>query len=404
MRILDLAIKDLTQTIRDRQAFIFLLLMPITFTFFFGWIFGSFLDGNDDPRLPVGWVNEAPQNELSMNLYSLLEGSDAIRLEDIEEADSDQVAERVREGELAAAILIPRDFSVQSLKEGGTGLRLIADTASQAGQTAASVIRAGLTRLLGSIQMAEISTQAYSQVSEIGQEEGGQGYFDDAFQLALHGWEQPPLGVRVLQQTSEGSEDVSNPYTQASPGMLIQFTVFGIINTASILVIERKSKTLQRMMTTPISRGELIAGHILAMFIIVFLQQTILVTMGHFLGLDYFREPLALLLLVISFALFATCYGLLVGVVAKSEEQVMMIGMLSMFLLTALAGAWFPLEITGEAFSAVGHITPTAWAMDGFQNIILRGQGLESMWLSIVVIIAYAGLCFLLALWRFKYE
>jgi ABC-2 type transport system permease protein len=404
MRIFDLAIKDLKQTIRDKQAFIFLLLMPITFTFFFGWIFGGFADGEEDSRLPVGWVNQDLQNELSVDLRSLLEGSDAIRLEVLYEVDSDQVAERVREGELAAAILIPRDFSIRSISEGSTRLRLIADTTTQAGQTATSVIRAGLTRLLGSVQMAEISTRVYSEFSDTGQEDGGQGYFDEAFHLALQGWEQPPLGVLVLQRTSEGSEAETNPYAQASPGMLIQFTVFGIINTASILVIERKSKTLQRMMTTPISRGETIAGHILAMFIIVFLQQTILVTMGHFLGLDYFREPLALLLLVVSFALFATCYGLLVGVVAKSEEQVMMIGMLSMFLLTALAGAWFPLEITGEAFSAIGHLTPTAWAMDGFQNLILRGQGLESMWLSIAVILAYSGFCFLLALWRFKYE
>jgi ABC-2 type transport system permease protein len=404
MRILDLAIKDLTQTIRDKQAFIFLLLMPITFTFFFGWIFGSFVDEDADPRLPVGWVNQNLQNELSMNMFSLLEGSDAIRLEVIYEVDSDQVVERVREGELAAAILIPDDFSLRTLSVGGMRLGLIADTTTQAGQTAVSVIRAGLARLLGSIQMAEISTRVYSEVSEIGAEDVNQGYFDEAFHLALQGWEQPPLGVRVLQQTSEGTEDESNPYAQASPGMIIQFTVFGIINTASILVIERKSKTLQRMMTTPISRAEMIGGHILAMFIVVFLQQTILVTMGQFLGLDYFREPLALLLLVASFALFATCYGLLVGVVAKSEEQVMMIGMLSMFLLTALAGAWFPLEITGEAFSAIGHLTPTAWAMDGFQNLILRSQGLESMWLSMAVILVYAGLCFLLALWRFKYE
>lgn len=404
MRILDLAIKDLKQTVRDKQAFIFLLLMPITFTFFFGWIFGGFLDGEDDPRLPVGWVNQDLENKLSIDLRSLLEDSAAIRLEVLYELDTDQVAERVREGELAAAILIPRDFSIRSLSEGRTPLRLIADPTTQAGQTATSVVRAGLTRLLGSVQMAEISTRVYSEFSDPGQEDGGQGYFDEAFDLALQGWEQPPLGVLVLQQTSEGSEGETNPYAQASPGMLIQFTVFGIINTASILVIERKSKTLQRMMTTPISRGETIAGHILAMFIIVFLQQIILVTMGHFLGLDYFREPLALLLLVVSFALFATCYGLLVGVVAKSEEQVMMIGMLSMFLLTALAGAWFPLEITGKAFSAIGHLTPTAWAMDGFQNLILRGQGLESIWLGIAVILAYAGFCFLLALWRFKYQ
>jgi ABC-2 type transport system permease protein len=186
--------------------------------------------------------------------------------------------------------------------------------------------------------------------------------------------------------------------------MLIQFTIFGLINSASIIVIERKGKTLSRMITTPISRSEMIAGHILAMFTIIFLQQMILITMGHFLGLDYFHEPLALLLLVISFALFACCFGLLVGVLVKTEEQVLMVGMLSMFLLTALAGAWFPLELSGETFAKIGHLTPTAWAMDGFQNLILRGQGLEGVLPSVGILLAYAAVCFALSVWQFRYD
>jgi ABC-2 type transport system permease protein len=80
-----------------------------------------------------------------------------------------------------------------------------------------------------------------------------------------------------------------------------------------------------------------------------------------------------------------------------------MISMLSMFLLSTLGGAWFPLEITGETFATIGHITPTAWAMDGFQNLILRGQGFDSVILSAGILLAYAVLCFALAVWRFRY-
>jgi ABC-type multidrug transport system permease subunit len=55
-----------------------------------------------------------------------------------------------------------------------------------------------------------------------------------------------------------------------------------------------------------------------------------------------------------------------------------MFSLIAMFLFAALGGAWFPLEIAGQAFAAVGHLLPTAWAMDGFQNIVVRGQGLTS--------------------------
>jgi ABC-2 type transport system permease protein len=404
MRIFDLAIKDLKQILRDRRAFLFLLLMPITFTFFFGWVFGNIGTSDDDPRLPVGWISLDETNILGDELLSLLEVSDAIRPEVLQGEDAENAVSRVQENEIAAAIFFPAGFSIGSEDEEPVKITLIVDQFTPAGQTATNAVQAALARLLGSIQIAEISTDTYQELEDFNQEEEREQYFESAFEMAIQAWEQPPLGLQIVHQSTDEVETEFNPYFQASPGMLIQFTVFGLINSATLLVIERKTRTLQRMMTTPISRSETIAGHLLAMFIVVLIQQMILIILGQFLGLEYFRQPLALLLLVVSFALFASSYGLLIGVLAKSEEQVMMIGMLSMFLLTALAGAWFPLEMSGEAFATIGRLTPTAWAMEGFQNLILRGQGLESVLLNIGIIIVYAVLCFVLAVWRFRYE
>jgi ABC-2 type transport system permease protein len=121
-------------------------------------------------------------------------------------------------------------------------------------------------------------------------------------------------------------------------------------------------------------------------------------------GLDYMREPLAILLMMAMLAFWAASLGLLVGAQAKTEEQVIVLSMLAMFLFSALGGAWFPLDITGQAFSTIGHLTPTAWAMDGFQNIIVRGLGLNSVLLPAGILLAYAVAFFALAVWRFKFE
>jgi ABC-2 type transport system permease protein len=75
-----------------------------------------------------------------------------------------------------------------------------------------------------------------------------------------------------------------------------------------------------------------------------------------------------------------------------------------MFLLTALGGAWFPLDITSQTFYTIGHFTPGAWIMDGFQNIILRGLGFSSILLPAAIIMGYALLFFALAVWRFRFE
>jgi len=65
-----------------------------------------------------------------------------------------------------------------------------------------------------------------------------------------------------------------------------------------------------------------------------------------------------------------------------------------------LGGAWVPLEVTGETFAAIGHVSPVAWAMDGFKNVIIRGFGLESVWVPCLALAGYALVFFILAVWR----
>ena len=73
-----------------------------------------------------------------------------------------------------------------------------------------------------------------------------------------------------------------------------------------------------------------------------------------------------------------------------------------MFVLSGLGGAWVPLEFTGETFRIVGHLSPIAWAMDGFKNISIRGLGIESVLLPSAALVAYAILFFGIATWRFQ--
>jgi ABC-2 type transport system permease protein len=187
--------------------------------------------------------------------------------------------------------------------------------------------------------------------------------------------------------------------------MIVQFVIFGLVTSSTVLVIERKTKTLQRMLTTPISRAQIVAGHMLAMFVIVFLQEALLVGFGQIaLGVDYLREPLAIVLVMVTLALWISGMGLLIGAIAKGEEQAIMWSLIAMFLFTALGGAWFPLDVTGQAFATIGHLTPGAWAMDAFQNVIVRGLGLNSVLAPVLVLVGYAALFFGLAVWRFRFE
>ncbi|MGD1994750.1 MAG: ABC transporter permease [Anaerolineae bacterium] len=187
--------------------------------------------------------------------------------------------------------------------------------------------------------------------------------------------------------------------------MMVQFAIFGLITSAMVLVMERKSGALQRLLTTPIRRGTVIGGHILAMFGVVFLQQVLLVAVGQFLfDVNYLRAPLATLAMMVTLSLWAASLGLLIGALATQEEQVITWSLIAMFLFASLGGAWFPLEVAGETFATIGHLMPTAWAMDGLQNIIARGQGLSSVLLPASILLAYTAAFFGLAVWRFRFE
>ncbi len=50
----------------------------------------------------------------------------------------------------------------------------------------------------------------------------------------------------------------------------------------------------------------------------------------------------------------------------------------------------FYLKSTGGAFAAIGKALPSAWAMNGLQNILIRGLGLESVWTAVGMLSLYA--------------
>jgi ABC-2 type transport system permease protein len=394
MRILDLAFKDIQQLVRDKRALIFLVLMPIMFTVFMG-IMLTPPSEQSDPRLPIGFIDQDQSGTLGKEFRSLLESSEAVRPVDVEQNDATQGGELVRDGKIAALVVVPDRFSAALLADEPIKAIVIVDPNQQAGQTAGSALNTATGRLLGAIEAARLSTADHPE------------NFDAALNMALVAWQKPPIGVTV--ETMNAPKEETNPalggFKQTSPGMLVQFTIFGLTTSATILVIERKSRTLQRMLTTSMRRWEIIAGHLLAMFTVVLLQQTLLVVFAQlFLNVNYLAQPIATLLMMVSLGAWIAALGLFISAIAKTDEQAVMWSLLAMFVLTALAGAWFPLDITGQAFNTIGHLTPGAWAMDGFQNIVMRGLGFASVLVPALVLWGFAALFFGLAVWRFKFE
>ncbi len=396
MRIIDLAIKDLSQILRDKKSLLFLVIMPVVFTLFMGFAYksGDSKNANSDTRLPLGWVNNDPQGLLSENLYQILSQSDSIRMVELNAADVDA---SVRKGSVSGALVVPAGFSEQAATGIAAQLTLVANTSTPQGQSLFQIVRAGVTQVMSSTEIARLSAQSVGSAEE----------FQPSFSAAANAWAGTDVASLVSVEIASAAPQQAwygdNPYNQASPGILVQFAIFGLVTSGQILVQERKTRTLQRMMTTSMHAWQIVAGHTLAMFAVVFGQVALLVLFGQFvLGVNYAQAPLGILILSIALGLWIAALGLLIGVLVKNDSQVVLFSLMAMFIFSAMGGTWFPLEASSGAFAAIGKLLPSAWAMTGYQNILLRGLGWGSTWVPALALLAYALGFFLLAVWRFR--
>jgi ABC-2 type transport system permease protein len=390
-KILDITAKDLRQILRNRMTFLFLLIMPAAFTILFGLAFGG-SGKTTDTRLPVG-ILDIDGGSFSANLKSLLATSSVIRLDETAGRSETDLVKLVGSGKLAAAIVIPGGYG-QALRDGNPlKLGFHADPAQPSTTTVEYEVLVASQRLGSAVRTANITATMANNPAD----------FDPALAAVLAAWQNPPIQVSVTSGVSATPQNQNiMSLAHSSPAMMLQFAIAGLLTAATVIVNERKTRSLQRLLTTSTSRVQILLGHYLAIFAMIFSEFVTMILFGQVLKVDYLRLPLATLLVAVATAVCIAALGLLIGVLAKSEEQAVMFSLIPMFVLSGLGGAWVPLEFTGATFQAVGHISPVAWAMDGFKNIVARGLGFNSVLLPAAALLGYAVLFFGLALWRFR--
>jgi ABC-2 type transport system permease protein len=393
IRILDIAFKDLLQLSRDFKTFMFLLLMPILFTFLFGFAFGGFGGGNSDSRLPVGYLSQ-DSHWVTNSLHDLLVKSEVIRLDENTYRSASDLEQLVADGDLAAALIVPNGYGKAILKGKTIRLIVITDPNSTVWTTVQAELLSLASRLDGAVRTATVI-----------EESGAEGpSFHYTFKKTLTAWDEPPISIQeTASSTLQKSENNNGALTHTAPGMMLQFAIAGLLTAAQIIVTERKSRTLQRLLTTSAQRVHILIGHYLAILFMILAQFLILMLFGQIiLKLDYLRVPAGSLLVAFSAALCIAALGLLIGILAKTEEQAIIFSLVPMFVFAGLGGAWVPLEVTGAAFRTIGHLSPVAWGMDGFENILARGLGFNSVLLPAAALLGYAAFFFILAVWRFR--
>jgi ABC-2 type transport system permease protein len=120
--------------------------------------------------------------------------------------------------------------------------------------------------------------------------------------------------------------------------------------------------------------------------------------------MDFGVDPLAIVLLAVVYTLAVTALSFAIGSRLKNPAQANGVALLLTLTLAPLGGAWWPMEIAPRFMQIAGHVSPIAWAMDGFTALTYEGARLADIWVPIGVLLGIALLAFLIAIPRFRYQ
>ncbi len=323
----------------------------------------------------------------------------------------------VAQGDLAAAIHFPEDFSEDINAHEQTTVDVIIDPAQP---ESASIVTG-------------IMNQVVDEVTIWGEVQYGirtvfnaSGLLDGASAEERRGIEAMNLGVimtrlgemRTDPLISVVSEDLEGVESESwlvaflayiFSGYAVMFIFFVVPLAAESILQEREVGTLRRLVAAPISSGSVIGGKLMAYMAIPCVQAVLLFGIaGLFFDVPLGNSPLALVVMTLVTAMVAVAMGLLIASFAKSANQASNMGMASAFILAIVGGA---VPIGGQAFSRMGgfisilaRLTPQAHAVEGFLKVLADGEGFLSILPEVGILLGITAAFLLIAVRRFRYD
>lgn len=412
LKLLLIGLKDLKIIFRDRAALTFMLLAPFLLTLGLGFVTGSFGGGGSGlSDIPVVLVN-LDKGELGNALVDVFASEELAALLEPTEADSAEAAYRfVDEDQAAAAVIIPAGFTESIIpsqamidQARGDGQALAQETiqielySNPARPTSAGVIKAivdefisrveegritGMTAMLG---IPGLENMPFAQLEAL-----ALGMFENA------GIDSASTTAIALKKASQGAEAVEfNPLAYMAPGMALMFLMYTVSHGGRSILAEKAQGTLPRLLVSPASPWQILAGKVFGIFLTGVAQMGILILASSlFFGLRW-GDPSGVVVLILAAVFGATGWGLLLTAIGRSTGQVSALGSSIMLIFGILGGSFVSLEQLPPFIRLMSKITPNAWGLDGFTTLALGG-GLPQLTEPIIALLVMGASLFVVS-------
>ncbi len=208
----------------------------------------------------------------------------------------------------------------------------------------------------------------------------------------------PPLPgtLGVEEHDVSGGPSSINTFDQNVPGFSVTFLLLGMLLGVSLgLLDERDWGTLERLRAMPVRLGQVLGAKLFARFLVGFVQMIVLFAAGWlFFRISLGREPWLLLLPTAGIVFAGTAFGLVVAALATSREAVLPLGSVVIVTMAAVGGCWWPIDLEPHWMRRVALAFPTTWAMEAFNDLMIRRRGLDAALRPAAVMAAF-GLIYL---------
>lgn len=369
----DIALKDLRLKVRDRSALLVSVVAPFALAALFSMILGGL---DEDFHARWGYVDLDGGDIAAALDEGPISGMEAQGVIDVERyATTDDARRAVETGEVEAAIIVPEGFSASSMAGAGATVDLVVDPdAVISGQVARSVL-AGFASRIDAVQLS-VATALISDARLPTAE-------TTAALAELAAATAEPITIAELAVEDRLAGYAT--YYAAAMAILFIFLAaqFGIVSIHA----ERRTKTLQRMLSAPLHWWSILAGKLIVSMVLALVSMGVIILgTGLLLGATW-GDPVALVVLVLSAALAATGVSLLTVAFTRNEEQASSAITIVSLTLAVIGGSFFPTSQGPDFMSQLSLLAPHAWFLDGV-NHIATGGDVGSSITSVVVLLA----------------
>jgi ABC-2 type transport system permease protein len=212
----------------------------------------------------------------------------------------------------------------------------------------------------------------------------------------------------VDHQTIYGSpnDDPVSPYAPALLAFFVYFFVY--LLTGVSFLRERTGGTLERLMATPVSRGEIVTGYTFGFGIFALVQVALIMcwvlgtvevpaigplpSFAIGLGVPSNGSPVIAYLVVVLLAMGAVSLGIFLSTFAHTELQIIQFIPIVLVPQFLLSGILFPITSLPAVIQPFAVIMPVTYAVNGLRQVIIRGADLAvtELQVDLLVLAAFA--------------